>query len=322
MEFKFQFKSFSFPLVRPLKTSQGLLRQRKGWLLRLEDSAGVCGWGEVSPLNSKDFFLCRELLSRFDLKTTRNRLEEGILIWPAPLAFGIGAALAELGGLVGPYSDLDWLQPPPSAILLSPGNDVLGELDLFLSGSKMRSEPLTFKWKVAVESLEKEIALLHKWADFLPQNARIRLDANGGWNRDEASLWVENLIQEDRLEWIEQPLPVNDLEGMTYLSTQVPIALDESLLEDHSLRQSWLGWQVRRPVIDGDPRKLLIDLSKGSPNRMISTSFETGIGRRWVNHLAALQYKGPTPTAPGLAPGWLPSGGLFSKDPEKVWLAA
>jgi O-succinylbenzoate synthase len=55
---------------------------------------------------------------------------------------------------------------------------------------------------------------------------------------------------------------------------------------------------------------------------MLSTALETGIGRRLLHHLAALQSLGPTPTAPGLAPGWCPEGGLFAADPDAVWEAA
>jgi O-succinylbenzoate synthase len=55
---------------------------------------------------------------------------------------------------------------------------------------------------------------------------------------------------------------------------------------------------------------------------MVSTALETGVGRRWIDHLAALQAEGPTPTAPGLAPGWTPEGPLFAADPELVWEAA
>jgi len=55
---------------------------------------------------------------------------------------------------------------------------------------------------------------------------------------------------------------------------------------------------------------------------MLSTTFETGIGARWLAHLAALQVQGETPAAPGLAPGWRPDGSLFSSDPAEVWAAA
>ena len=86
--------------------------------------------------------------------------------------------------------------------------------------------------------------------------------------------------------------------------------------------QPWCGWQVRRPALEGDPRPLLRQLLAGMPRLMLSTAFETGIGRRFLAHLAALQQDGPTPTAPGLAPGWRPAGALFDPDPELVWAAA
>ena len=79
---------------------------------------------------------------------------------------------------------------------------------------------------------------------------------------------------------------------------------------------------MRRPLLEGDPRPLLRQLQECVPYRMLSTAFETGIGRRWLHHLAALQQQGPTPVAPGLAPGWCPSGPLFSDDPYAVWEAA
>ena len=100
------------------------------------------------------------------------------------------------------------------------------------------------------------------------------------------------------------------------------MALDESLDQDPSLRDRWRGWQVRRPLLEGDPRPLLRQLQGCVPYRMLSTAFETGIGRRWLHHLAALQLQGPTPVAPGLAPGWCPAGPLFSDDPAVVWEAA
>ncbi|MFM7313615.1 MAG: o-succinylbenzoate synthase, partial [Cyanobium sp.] len=81
----------------------------------------------------------------------------------------------------------------------------------------------------------------------------------------------------------------------------------------------WPGWQVRRPLLEGDPRPLLAALEAGTPRLMLSTALETGIGRRFLHHLAGLQARGPTPTAPGLAPGWRPDGALFARDPETAW---
>ena len=43
MALKFQCKPFSFRLSRVLQTAQGVVEERQGWLLRLEDCAGRCG---------------------------------------------------------------------------------------------------------------------------------------------------------------------------------------------------------------------------------------------------------------------------------------
>ncbi|WP_320675375.1 o-succinylbenzoate synthase [Prochlorococcus sp. MIT 1341] len=319
MDLRFHFKPYSFRLLRPLQTSHGILHKRSGWLIRIQDSLGRCGWGEVSPLGLDDFKECFDLFDVLQSKMTRRSLEDFLMQAPSAFAFGIGAALGELDGLFDYPSD--WLEAPESAFLLSKGHQALLDVEVFLKHYSQQTNSLTFKWKVGVESVDEELSILDKLLDILPENIRLRLDANGGWNRAIAKNWANHLRHEERLEWFEQPLPVNDLEGLINLATYVPVALDESLLADTSLRESWFGWQVRRPVIDGDPRPLLNDLKRGRSHRMISTAFETGIGRRWVNHLAAIQHNGPTPTAPGLAPGWFPQDKLFSDNPEIVWQA-
>jgi len=186
-----------------------------------------------------------------------------------------------------------------------------------------RASCFTVKWKVAAldDALERQVleALLAR----LPASARLRLDANGGWDRATAGRWATRLKAEPRLEWLEQPLPPDDRQGLEQLAAQLPLALDESLRSDPALcAGGWTGWQVRRPLAEGDPRPLLAALQAGRPRLMLSTALETGLGRRLLHHLAALQRLGPTPTAPGLAPGWCPDGELFADDPQAVWEAA
>ena len=182
--------------------------------------------------------------------------------------------------------------------------------------------PFTLKWKVAVCDHEEERCLLQGLLDKLPALARLRLDANGGWDRLQAWQWVERLRGDSRLEWLEQPLAADDWEALQAIASVVPVALDESLQAYPTWRDHWESWQVRRPLLEGDPRPLLRDLLRGRPRLMLSTAFETGIGGRWLAHLAALQAQGETPAAPGLAPGWCPAGPLFSSDPVEVWAAA
>ena len=322
MRLRLEWRPFRFALRQPLRTSRAWLQERSGWLLRLEDVDGRCGWGEVAPLDPALSPVCETQLCSLAPSLTREQLDPGLIHVAAPLAFGLGAALAELDGLVGERSTKGWLPSPPSALLLPAGGAMLEVLEQLLRTPRIDT-PLTVKWKVATEPDDQEWDLLSALLQRLPSDASLRLDANGGWDRATAERWMRRLVDDPRLAWLEQPLAPRDHAGLQALAAIGPVALDESLDERPSLRFSWDGWQVRRPLIEGDPRPLLMALQQGqAPHVMISTAFETGIGRRWCDHLAALQLGGPTPVAPGLAPGWCPESGLFSNDPNQVWNAA
>ncbi len=333
-------RPFQFPLARALVTAQGRLAERRGWLLRLEAADGRLGWGEAAPFPGSDpIQACRLSIAQLGPCQGRQQLEEALPALPGPLAFAVGAALAELDGLAAeaaaslpagslpagslPVGSLPagwlatgWLQAPPSAWLLPAGAALLPALEQALS-----SNAQTLKWKVAAGDDALERQLLEVLLERLPEAARLRLDANAGWDRATAAAWAERLVDEPRLEWLEQPLADDDIEGLEALAHRLPVALDESLRRHPWLRERWSGWQVRRPAQEGDPRPLLAALAVGRPGWMVSTAFETGVGRRLVEHAAALQWRGPTPTAPGLAPQWRPSGPLFNADPAVAWAA-
>jgi O-succinylbenzoate synthase len=307
------------------------------------------GWRGGAPGSCADTLeACRGTIAALGPSLSRQQLEAALPGLPGSLAFAIGAALAELEGLGGEAAGFEglagevgggglaeledlpgeppagglapgwlakgWLPPPPSAWLLPAGASVLPALEEGLS-----SNAQTLKWKVAAGDDALERQLLEAVLERLPEGARLRLDANGGWDRATAAAWADRLAGEPRLEWLEQPLAEDDLEGLEALAARLPVALDESLRRHPWLRQRWRGWQVRRPALEGDPRPLLAALAAGRAGWMVSTAFETGVGRRLVEHAAALQWRGPTPTAPGLAPQWRPTGPLFDADPAVAW---
>lgn len=337
---RLQWRPFHFRLPRELVTAHGALEEKRGWLLRLEAADGRIGWGEAATLawgaaagrSSDPLELARLALGS---SLSRAALERQLPALPLPLAFAGGLALAELDGLGG--SAGGWLAAPVSAQLLPAGEAMPDALEQLLgqpsSPPPEGGSPLTVKWKVAAADDHRERQLLDWLLGRLPAAARLRLDANGGWDRPTAEAWASRLAQESRLDWLEQPLPPADGEGLQLLARRLPVALDESLRSATGsggggsppafpLGADWPGWQVRRPALEGDPRPLLAALQAGQPRLMLSTALETGIGMRLLAHLAALQQQGPTPTAPGLAPGWRPPGGLFAEDPWVVWKAA
>jgi O-succinylbenzoate synthase len=313
-------RPYRFVLPRRLITSRGALVERSGWLLRLATADGALGWGEAAaPLLRPDQPVLAEALARLPPALSRQDLEQRIPQLPAALACAAGMALAELDG-VGPAGQESGRYVPESAWLLPAGERALEALDRVLADQ--RGE-LTVKWKVAAASDAVERGVLERLLQRLPASARLRVDANGGWDVATAHRWADRLLDEPRLQWLEQPLAADAWPELLRLAARVPVALDESLPHLQPQQQAaWPGWLVRRPLQEGDPRPLLAQLQAGLPRQMISTAFETGIGRRFVEQLAALQAQGPTPVAPGFAPGWRPLGDLFAAEPQRVWEAA
>ena len=63
MTLRLQRRRFCFALLQPLRTASGVLRERCGWLLRLDDEQGAVGWGEVAPLQQQQFTACEQALA-------------------------------------------------------------------------------------------------------------------------------------------------------------------------------------------------------------------------------------------------------------------
>lgn len=239
-------RPYAFALSRPLTTAAGCWQKRNGWLLRIVcPQTGRVGWGEVAPLQPRHHKACEQALASWlkpaDVTLSRDALEDSLPQLPAPLAFAVGAALAELRTELGP-----WHPAPRAAHLLPSGASMLAELERLLASPEAELG-ITVKWKVAAAEPELERLLLAQLLERLPFSARLRVDANGGWDRAEADRWAEVLAADPRLEWLEQPLAVDDLDGLTRLAERLPVALDESLQVHPEWRDRWQGWQVRRP---------------------------------------------------------------------------
>jgi O-succinylbenzoate synthase len=316
-----QWRPYRFALPQAMVTSQGAWRDRAGWLLRLQAADGRLGWGEAM-VEPEQLGSLRAALAALPVELHRQVLEALLPQLPLPLVCAVGMALAELDGL-GSAASGGWRSAPPSAFLLPAGEAARAALAEALQAAAAAGHPPTVKWKVAAAPDAQERHLLEALLAQLPASGRLRLDANGGWCRATAQAWAKRLADDPRLDWLEQPLPPDDRAGLEALGRQVPVALDESLRRPGGWHPAvdWPGWLVRRPLLEGDPRPLLAALTAGTPRLMRSTALETGIGRRFLQQLAALQALGPTPTAPGLAPGWRPKGDLFAAEPERVWSA-
>jgi L-alanine-DL-glutamate epimerase-like enolase superfamily enzyme len=125
--------------------------------------------------------------------------------------------------------------------------------------------------------------------------ARLRVDANAGWDRFQAARLIPRLAESD-LELVEQPLPADDIEGLRWLHSLelgVPIFADESVRTSQDVARL-------SGVVDG----VVIKLMKSSGIRealraihtaralglkvMLSCMVESSIGVTAAAHLAPL----------------------------------
>ena len=85
----------------------------------------------------------------------------------------------------------------------------------------------SFKLKVGLDP-EQDVALVRKAREVLGPSAKLRVDPNGAWTPATAKRMIAKLAPFD-LQYIEQPLPVEDIAGAAKLtaSSPVPICIDE-----------------------------------------------------------------------------------------------
>ncbi len=318
MNLIFKKKSYSFRLSTKVENSQTTYLTKLGWIIKLTSNDKKIGFGEVSPLLEEDLKKCAKQLNMIPENVGVFNLSEQINIFHPCIQSAINSALAEINGKIIFKENYIFDEIDKTAILLNSEN-VISELNEIKKRQSNIGKSLTIKWKVALRDNHEEEANLEEILSQIGNNIKLRIDANGSWGRKVANRWADILKDNKNIDWLEQPLCVDDIEGMKALNEKIPIALDESLLKFPTLIDEWKGWQIRRPSQENNPVKLLRELENKKALISISTSFETGIGKRWLYHLSSLQLQGPTPKVPGLAMNKLPNSFLFLNEAKKIW---
>ena len=318
MNLIFQKKSYSFKLSAKVENSKTNYHTKSGWIIKLISNDKKIGFGEVSPLHKKDLKKCAKQLDMIPEYIEEFNLSEQINIFHPCIQSAINSALAEINGKIIFKENYAFDEIDKTAIFLNSEN-VISELNEIKKRQSDIGKSVTIKWKVALKNNHEEEANLEEILSQIGNNIKLRIDANGSWGREIANRWADILKDNKNIDWLEQPLCVDDIDGLTELNKKIPIALDESLLKFPNLIDEWKGWQIRRPSQENNPVKLLRELENKKALISISTSFETGIGKRWLHHLSSLQLQGPTPKVPGLAMNKFPNSFLFLNEAKKIW---
>ena len=223
--------------VRPAGTSRGYLEQKPCLYIRLSDTEGNTGLGEVSfipglSMESQDDLeiqvdhICK-LISRgemdplqqlpalpgvqFALETAVRDMETGGKLLLHPSEFTRGMAGIPTNGLI-------WMGPR----------------DFMISQirEKMNLGFRVLKLKVGALDFEEEMEVI-RWirSEFSGADLEIRLDANGAWSAGEA-LEKMGVLARSVIHSIEQPIAPGQPEDLAELCRHaaIPVALDEELI--------------------------------------------------------------------------------------------
>ena len=302
MQFEFQFRRYRLPLRTAVRTAHGAWTEREGVIVRLENAAGAVGYGEAAVLPwfgtetaDEAEAACRELGGRVD--------EARLASVPARLAClrnGLASARDEIAGRaaipLAAESERRVKEKAPHlgvAALLPAGRAALAQI-----APKAESGFRVFKWKVGIGDVADELALLDDVCAALPGGAKLRLDANGAWDRRKAERWLERCAERP-VEFVEQPCfaprggasqgaaqwtNTDDLLLGLAHDWPTPIALDESLVGEGDIERwigaGWPGVFVVKPSLLGDVAGALERLTKARAAVVFSSALETAIGAR------------------------------------------
>ena len=293
IQYSFHFTPYRYHFNQPLRTSHGIWRIREGIIITLGDGKNRIGKGEIAPIPWFGSETLEDALS-FCQKLGNTVTEANIVNIQDSLPacqFAFESALGELGaegagGAGGEREDL------LSYCYLLPGENRVLDWDLDKIKTSANLAINTFKWKIGVESLAAEIAILQQLVNRLPAQTKLRLDANGGLTLPEAHQLLQFTDKIPQIEFIEQPLPPDKFSEMMALAAtyKTPLALDESVSNIRQLQdcynQGWRGVFVIKAAIAGKPSLLRQFCQQHSLDIVFSSVLETSIARQAALALA------------------------------------
>jgi len=318
--------AMSIPLLKPIKMAGVELRSADNVLVRIETEDGVVGWGEAASAPSmtgetvesmmaavrylepyvKSAALedVREILRRMDRALYGNHAAK------SAIEIGLHDALGKAQGK--PIFDLlggQRRQRVPMLRMIA-SSDI--DTDVAEAKRSKQEGYVAFKVKVGTGDPLVDAQRTRRVCEAIRNDVLISADANQGWRVDEAVRFVQAL-EGAGLDFFEQPVMGDDLEGMARVAAASSIAIgcDEGVhsLEDlrrhHELRAA-SGASLKTIKLGGvravcEAAALCEEL--GMKINLAGKMAESGIATAAVLHLAAavpsLEW-GVSPTSPYL----------------------
>jgi L-Ala-D/L-Glu epimerase len=96
----------------------------------------------------------------------------------------------------------------------------------------------SFKIKVST-NVYKDVERIKAVRERVGDDIAIRVDVNQGWKNSATTLTALRLLLPLNIDWVEQPVVADDIDGMAYIKskTDIPMMIDEGLKGPREMRQ-------------------------------------------------------------------------------------
>lgn len=238
-------QTYRLPFTSCFSTAHGTLSAREGAILILTTTQGVTGLGEIAPFPGMSKETLAEALHALNtlIPCIRNlTLEDALAVLEQgreslPPSTVCGVEMAVLDAIEREHVGGRFIDSPTI-----PVNTVIGARatsDAVDAAIQARRNGFScVKLKVGVcEDVRQEIARIAAVREALGVDIALRLDANEGWSFEQARALLLECVPYN-IQYVEQPLPAHDIEGMRRLREMVGVALaaDEAVRDMQSAR--------------------------------------------------------------------------------------
>ena len=315
---------YRIPFCTNFTTAHGILNAREGAIVEIITTDDLAGIGEIAPMPEfagDDLrtalaplpLLSSQLLS-WDLLDAINFLYTETTGLPATTLCGLESALLDVIGKSMGCGVMDAMghvgainrartMGVVNAARTSAGrvavNVVIGALSIENTVARaqeaMQAGYSCIKLKVRGDHPEAEIERIAAVRAAIGSDMHLRLDVNEGWNFAEA-VAILSQCAPYAIQYVEQPLPAADLDGMRTLryNVPVPIAADEAVYDLESARRvlahDAAAVLIIKPQLAGGlrvGRQIISEATQRGVQCVITSTIESGVGIAGALHLAA-----------------------------------
>ncbi len=301
---------FNLSFITPFKNSKDTIKSRDGFIIAIRNEKNLVGFGECSPLpglSYESIYECEEQLQKLSVFFKNFKVEDDIAsietlinkknLFPS-VKFGIEQCLLNLLILGGNnfskklFANTKREIEVNSVVAIGNKLDIISEIERNIGqGYK------TFKLKIGSD-FDNDFKLIEGIRKYFGENLILRLDVNGAWTKQESIERIKYLSPFN-IQYIEEPC--GHLDSLIEISKKspIPIAVDESMNTPpdvlNIIKSTNIEFIVLKPMIVSgmfSTLKLIEEAAKKKKKFIISSSFESAVGKSALVFLAALTNHG------------------------------